>query len=353
VDQVIGISEQSLMASIADAEKYEPAQLPGALTNLARFYRNAGRTSDAEALYASVVDRMRDSASEDSQALANSLSNLAVVYQDQGKFAQAESNYQEALQLRQASGDYPATAATLVNLAQLYQDAGDERNAASTLAQVKSLWESEHAVNDSQAAAILCELAAIREEAGDTTEVDALYAQAIELWEGDAPRDRKSAQLLMQLAERYRGKSDDANAARSYRLVVAGWQTTGAVSQAATAAAHLGELYQARSEYSRAEQMDRQALELSESIVGQDALELAATVSSVAIILNLEGKLAEAAPFYRRALQIRQTHLGAQHPDVIQSIQFYALCLRNMGKLEEAAEMESGFKPVREVRNAL
>jgi hypothetical protein len=58
-------SEQALKSAIADAEQNDPGKVPGALTNLASFYRHAGRYAEAEMFYTMVVEQMRDSATGD------------------------------------------------------------------------------------------------------------------------------------------------------------------------------------------------------------------------------------------------------------------------------------------------
>ena len=52
--------------------------------------------------------------------------------------------------------------------------------------------------------------------------------------------------------------------------------------------------------------------------------------------LQVQGKLAEAEPYYREALEKRRRVLGEEHPDTLSSINNMGLLLRDQGKLDQA-----------------
>jgi tetratricopeptide (TPR) repeat protein len=346
-------TEASLKAALADAENTHLELVPGALTNLARLYRQIGRDAEAEMLYKRVVDLTRQISADDRRAYASSLNNLAVFYHDRGQYNAAEPLYRQTLQVREGATSPNASdiAAALLNLARLYQDTHDDKSAANALLRVKMLWESHHAIGDRQAAGSLFALGEIRQRSVQPEEANSLYGQALQIWENDLPMDASTPAMLLHLAEVYGNAGDYLHAERCYRAILNHRREVAVVPQAITAATELGQAYILSADYVEAEQAYRTALQLKESSVGPDSLELASPISNVALVLNSLGHYSEALPFYLRAATIREKHLGTTNPEVVQSFLLYASCLRNSGNSYEALVVESRFrKPERVVQ---
>jgi tetratricopeptide (TPR) repeat protein len=332
--------EKGLQAAIADTEGSNPAQLPGAVTNLAKFYRENGRYAEAEALYSKVVELTRAHLTDDPASYAHSLNNLAVFYHDRGEYDRAKPLYQESLRIEQgmAEPNRADIAGALLNLSQLYEDLHDTPAAVDALAQVKTLWESNQAVSDDQAAEVLLQLADLSSQ-GD--QARALRADALDLWEKGMPEaDARDLQRLLRVGQAFRDEGDKARAERSYNLVMAHWQDANAPSEAVAAAANLGEIYMIRSDYADSEAMYKTALQIGQTLPQPDGLELAANLSGAAMALSAEGKFAEAAPLYQRAAELREERLGPDDPAVIQSLLFYASCLRSNGDRQAAQQVQ-------------
>jgi tetratricopeptide (TPR) repeat protein len=75
-------------------------------------------------------------------------------------------------------------------------------------------------------------------------------------------------------------------------------------------------------------------------------------VNSLALLLEAQGKLAEAEPLYRRALEGREQQLGAHHPSTLTSVNNLAMLLRTQGKLAEAELLYRRYASSREMAAA-
>src|SRR5262245_9437130 len=84
------------------------------------------------------------------------------------------------------------------------------------------------------------------------------------------------------------------------------------------------------------------ALALREKILGRDNLEVASSLSMLALLDTYEGKWAEALPLQQRALEIRTRIHGGMHPAVAASRREVGLLLFYLGRLAEAEPMLLG-----------
>jgi Flp pilus assembly protein TadD len=85
--------------------------------------------------------------------------------------------------------------------------------------------------------------------------------------------------------------------------------------------------------------MYRQTLELMEKVLGQEHLWTLASMNSLAVVLDSQGKYAEAEGVHRQALELTEKVLGVEHPWTLSSVNNLALVLRSQGKYAEAEQM--------------
>ena len=91
-------------------------------------------------------------------------------------------------------------------------------------------------------------------------------------------------------------------------------------------------------EFDPAEKNARAALERSRLAYGEEHAEVARSLTRIASILRLRGKVADAEPLLRQALEMRVRLLGERHTDVAQSYnELGAVCL-DQGKFEQAVD---------------
>jgi tetratricopeptide (TPR) repeat protein len=98
----------------------------------------------------------------------------------------------------------------------------------------------------------------------------------------------------------------------------------------------LGWSYQIMGKYKEAEEMDRQALQLKETVLGKEHPDTLASMNNLANSLCQQGKYAEAEKIHRQTLQLKEILLGKEHPDTLMSMNNLAESLRQQGKYIEA-----------------
>lgn len=110
---------------------------------------------------------------------------------------------------------------------------------------------------------------------------------------------------------------------------------------------NMGRYLYGRGAYNDAEHLFHKALEIRESLLGDDHLDVAMSLNDLAVLLNAQGKPAEAEHLQRQALAIREQQLDKEHPDV-------ATCMDNLAclliKQRKYAEAESLCKQALTIR---
>ena len=88
--------------------------------------------------------------------------------------------------------------------------------------------------------------------------------------------------------------------------------------------------------YAEAEPLARRALALRGRMLDPDHPAIAASLSSIVVLLCNLGRPAEAEPLARRALAAAEAALGPDHPDVVTAFNNLAVVLRALGRATEA-----------------
>jgi tetratricopeptide (TPR) repeat protein len=103
---------------------------------------------------------------------------------------------------------------------------------------------------------------------------------------------------------------------------------------------NLAECYRITGNYSKAELLGRQTLQLREKVFGKEHPDTLASTNNLALSLRLQGKFADAEALDRRTLQLKEKVLGKEHPDTLASINNLASSLRSQGKSIEAEALD-------------
>ncbi len=80
-----------------------------------------------------------------------------------------------------------------------------------------------------------------------------------------------------------------------------------------------------RGKHAEAAALAREALSLSERVLGKEHPDTTQSVNNLAFLCQAQGRLAEAEPLYKRALEGRERVLGMEHPDTLTSVNNLAL----------------------------
>jgi Tfp pilus assembly protein PilF len=88
-------------------------------------------------------------------------------------------------------------------------------------------------------------------------------------------------------------------------------------------------------QYAEAEQQLQAALVVAADMPTDDP-RVATTLLHLAILYHIQGKYAQAVPFYQHALMLREQTLGPNHPKVAEVLEPYAALLRAMHPFRSA-----------------
>jgi serine/threonine protein kinase/Tfp pilus assembly protein PilF len=98
----------------------------------------------------------------------------------------------------------------------------------------------------------------------------------------------------------------------------------------------LAVLYDTQGKYQEAESSFRQSLAIKEKIFGPDHPEVAKSLNSIAVVYWNQGKYAEAEPLFQRSLAIKEKTLGPDDPEVGNTLTNLGVLYHLQGKFEEA-----------------
>jgi serine/threonine protein kinase/tetratricopeptide (TPR) repeat protein len=98
----------------------------------------------------------------------------------------------------------------------------------------------------------------------------------------------------------------------------------------------IGVTYLRLGHYDRAEDMLRSSLRVARTVYSPDFPELAAPLTSLAVLLHDRGKFDDAEALYREALEIRQKHYGREDADVASILSNLGIVLQDKGDYEAA-----------------
>ncbi len=101
----------------------------------------------------------------------------------------------------------------------------------------------------------------------------------------------------------------------------------------------LGTVYASFGQFDQAEPHLRSALDMRRRLLGDEHVDVAASLNNVAIVLHAKGEFAAAEPLYREALVQRRKLLGHEHTDVATSLNNLAALLYAMGDYAAAEPM--------------
>ncbi len=104
----------------------------------------------------------------------------------------------------------------------------------------------------------------------------------------------------------------------------------------ATNLTSLGNLLSEQQNYTEAEELLHEALEIRQRILGREHPRTAVTLNNLAQMLRRSGSAESAEPLLRESIEIRKITLGDDHPSVAIGINNLALALRDMGRFDEA-----------------
>jgi tetratricopeptide (TPR) repeat protein len=108
----------------------------------------------------------------------------------------------------------------------------------------------------------------------------------------------------------------------------------------------IGNTYMDLGLYSEAERQFQRALELRQRFLGEKGADTLLSLSSVARVLEREGRLAEAEPLYTKVLEMQRRALGEEHPNTLSTRSSLAVTYAGQGNYMRAEEIYTRLIPV-------
>ncbi|MEE9503147.1 MAG: serine/threonine-protein kinase [Candidatus Aminicenantaceae bacterium] len=98
----------------------------------------------------------------------------------------------------------------------------------------------------------------------------------------------------------------------------------------------MGRVYRNLGIYAQAAQILEKSLSLKRKVYGEEHLEVAASLHTLAVLYDTQGKYQEAESLFRQSLAIKEKILEEDHPEVAKSLNSIAVVNWNQGKYTEA-----------------
>jgi tetratricopeptide (TPR) repeat protein len=109
--------------------------------------------------------------------------------------------------------------------------------------------------------------------------------------------------------------------------------------QYADITSRLGRYYEALGRYEVAVEMEENALNVRQELLGQKHPSTLTSMNNLALVLSGQGKYAEAEEMCRQVSELRETVLGKEHPDTLTSMNNLAEVLSYKGTYKQAEEI--------------
>lgn len=163
--------------------------------------------------------------------------------------------------------------------------------------------------------------AAKAQEKGDLPAAEKLLLSALLVAEDFGERDPRAAYTLDYLGTLYQQMRRDADALKIYRRALAAFEKAQGAggSEALSSAARLADAAESQAQWQEAEPLRRRLLDATAASEPQPAA-LAQALSDLALCLDAQKKWDEAMQLYGKALELRRRALGDQAPEVAETL---------------------------------
>jgi tetratricopeptide (TPR) repeat protein/DNA-binding XRE family transcriptional regulator len=279
-------------------------------------------------------------------AAAYLLHDTARYLQDRARYAEAKPLYLRTLQIRrQALGQmHPEIIAPLFYLANLCQDEGQYLEAENLYQEVSEICEHTLAPDDPRAISAICALARNYFLQDEYDLALMFYHTALQAEKPPKLTTLNDAGQVYQKMGQYTG------AELLYQQALEICEQTPEPNTLDTfiPITSLATLYHEQGEYDRAEALYRRALHLSEQTLGSDHPDLSSSLHNLAELYQDQRRYDEAEPLYQRALRLLEQTLGPDHLRVTSMLNGLATLRARQGQHAEAKLLFQRVLQIRE-----
>ncbi|MEM8932964.1 MAG: tetratricopeptide repeat protein, partial [Acidobacteriota bacterium] len=290
---------------LSEVREAQPEAAARFMDTIGRSYTYLGLSEEAEDYLEEALSVRRELLGSDHEHVADSLANLAALRFNQGRFEEARDLLEEAVEIfRSRLGpDHPYFLTAVVNLVNVLYRQDEVERAGRLLGEALESSRS----ND-------LELPAIQ---------GLLVLGQLDLDQGRYDAAEQELRRAYEGARQHYGDEDV--------------ETTRYAGPLAIALRSLGRL-------DESEVLQVRALEIRRTALGEDHLDVAATLHSLGVLRGEQGRLdgiGGAVELIDRAVELRRRHLGDDHPDVASSLVSLGAAF---GRLRQFDEAESAFR---------
>ncbi|KAF2205150.1 TPR-like protein [Delitschia confertaspora ATCC 74209] len=312
------------------------------MSNLAVILWSQGKYKEAEKLNQRALEGFEKELRLDHPDTLRSVGILVLVLWNQGEYREAEKLSWQALKgfEKELGPDHPDTLRSMNSLAYVLQTQGKYKEAEKLNRRALEGYKKELGVQHPDTLTGMSNLAAILLSQGKYKEAGKLSQQALEGYKKELgvqhPNMLRSMNILA-LALQNQGKYNEAE--KLNRRALEGYKKELGVQHpdTLTSMSNLAAILLSQGKYKEAEKLIRQALEGYEKELGVQYASMLRSVSILALVLQYQGKYNEAEKLNRRALEGYKKELGVQHPDTLRSMSNLASILLSQGNMSSLA----------------
>ncbi len=258
-------------------------EIPKCLNNLAGVLITTHRETDAAPLLQRSIALLRQSS--DPTAQQNSIApliNLAGIYRNQKNYAEAEARYREALAIaeRDNSPGHVPSGMILYPLATLYDSEGKHHEAEVALKRALTMSERTYGPDKPETEKVLHALGATEANLRNYPQAESYLQRALQIEE----------------------------------------QTSGTELEIAALSNDLANVYHFQEKYSAEEVPLRRTLTLREKLFGPSDPRTIDTLMTLAVLLQKEGRPADARPLCQRAVALQGNTQGSDSPALVDAL---------------------------------
>lgn len=284
--------------------------------NLANLYTVTGNYAAAKALYERSIEVYEELLGRDHVRVGKLLEELAYVYKAEGNLAMSESLYQRVISIYELKkgpeSDWVCSVRT--RLADVYMESQDYEKARFLYQKVLVTRKKTLAAYDHSIGYSLYKLGSFNYRTGNYEQAERFYLEAVAIWEKEkvfGPNYPNIADALDYLGQIYQQRRDyaKAEAALMRALAITTKNRGPDHPNAAAILNHLANIYADRGQYDTAADLYERALAIWQKSNGQNYPSVAVAFDSLARIQLARGDIDRAVDFQARATAIEDHNL--------------------------------------------
>lgn len=335
--------------SQAQATNVSDSELCACLIDSAYLYKERGNLSQAETMCRLGLALQEKIHHPNHPYVADTLRILSEIYRGQGRYQEAESTLQRAIaiirEVRPEDGQ--EVAPFKVDMARLLTARGDYANAESYFKEAIDVIDKSFGPEHLYTAKVRCSLATLYCLQGRNAEAETLISRALPIYEKIHGPDHHfliPLWLVKARVNQARGRMAEAQALLDKSLRVARSKPDCGRTIQSEVLSELGQFYLLSRQFSKAENVLLQAVEMSEN---SQAVESAAALHALAKVYVEKGNYSEAQSLCRRALTVLEGISDQAHPRTADVLETLVQLNRTSGNAKEVARLEQRVEEIR------